>query len=155
MRLRPYAPADVAGVQALLDDPEVLAFTPVPDPVPPAHAERWLALPAWVVELDGRVAGIGMAPVADDERAEYALGYLVGAPWRGRGVASALLTGMTDWALARGAQRVELRISDGNVASQRVAERCGYRREGLLRSTYAKPGVRADVQVWSRLPSDG
>jgi len=41
------------------------------------------------------------------------------------------------------------------VASQRVAVRAGYTLEGVMRSTYFKPGAeRSDVQLWSRLPSD-
>ena len=45
-------------------------------------------------------------------------------------------------------------ISVENDASKRVAERCGYRREGVLRSTYVKEGVRDDTEIWSRLPTD-
>ena len=36
------------------------------------------------------------------------------------------------------ALRVELRISVGNVASDRVAERCGYTLEGVRRSVHLK-----------------
>jgi RimJ/RimL family protein N-acetyltransferase len=41
-----------------------------------------------------------------------------------------------------------------NTASQRVAGRCGYRLDGVLRSLHVKEGLRADVGVWSRLASD-
>ena len=150
----PFTRDHLDAVQAMLADPEVLAFTPVPDPPPPAHAERWLALPSWVALRDGQVAGVGMAPVADDERQEYELGYLVAAEHRGQGVATHLLGAMTQWALDQGAQRIALRISATNTASQRVAERAGYRQEGVLRSTYLKPGRREDTSLWSLLPSD-
>jgi hypothetical protein len=36
-------------------------------------------------------------------------------------------------------------------ASKRVAERCGYEREGVLRSVYLKPGLREDTEIWSRI----
>jgi len=52
------------------------------------------------------------------------------------------------------AERLELRISVDNVASKRVAERCGYTRDGVLRSLYVKEGLREDTEVWSRLPGD-
>jgi RimJ/RimL family protein N-acetyltransferase len=62
---------------------------------------------------------------------------------------------LTDWALSElGAERLELRISVDNVASKRVAARCGYVREGVLRSLYVKDGLREDTEVWSRLASD-
>ena len=53
-----------------------------------------------------------------------------------------------------GALRVELFISAENEASQAVATRCGYVREGVLRSAYFKEGLREDTEIWSRLPSD-
>ena len=41
-----------------------------------------------------------------------------------------------------------------NTASERVAERCGYVREGVMRSIFLKDGRRTDATLWSRLPSD-
>ena len=41
-----------------------------------------------------------------------------------------------------------------NPASERVAQRAGYVREGTLRSVHHKGGLRIDAAVWSRLPSD-
>ena len=62
---------------------------------------------------------------------------------------------LTDWALTElGLQRLELRIAVGNVASKRVAERCGYVREGVLRSVHLKDDIREDTEVWSLLAGD-
>lgn len=47
--------------------------------------------------------------------------------------------------------RLELAIDVENAPSKRVAERCGYEREGVLRSVHVKQGIRADVELWSRL----
>ena len=41
-----------------------------------------------------------------------------------------------------------------NAASERVAERCGYVREGVMRSIHLKQGARVDAAIWSKLPSD-
>ena len=38
-----------------------------------------------------------------------------------------------------------------NPASEMVAQRCGYTREGVLRWTYLKPGLRSDTIVYSML----
>lgn len=150
----PFGPEHVQAVQAMLADPEVLAHTPVPDPPPPGHAERWRALPSWVALIDGEVAGVGLVPSLERDRAEVELGYVTAPGHRGRGVATALLRWMTTWALEQGAQRIALHISASNTASQAVAERAGYRREGLLRSVHLKPGRREDTTVWSLLPGD-
>jgi RimJ/RimL family protein N-acetyltransferase len=74
---------------------------------------------------------------------------------RGRGVATEILRQLTRWAFAEtGAARIYLMIDVENPASERVAERCGYVREGVMRSAHVKQGKRADVGLWSRLPSD-
>ena len=49
---------------------------------------------------------------------------------------------------------MHLLIDTANVASERVAERCGYVLEGVLRSVHLKQDRRIDVMLWSRLPSD-
>jgi len=51
-------------------------------------------------------------------------------------------------------QRLTLIIDVDDPASKRVAERRGYSREGVLRSSYFKQGRRADVELWSRLARD-
>jgi RimJ/RimL family protein N-acetyltransferase len=62
---------------------------------------------------------------------------------------------LTDWGFeALGLERLELRIDVSNPASERVAERAGYVREGVLRSVWFKEDVRLDQGIWSRLRSD-
>ncbi len=158
MRLVPYAPEHVASIQAWLNDPEVVANTPVPEPVPDGHAAGWLTRfvdgGAWAI-LDGpEVVGFACAPRLDLVRGEAELGYQVAPTARGRGVARCALTELTRWAFDAGVFRIELRINVENVASQRVAGRCGYQREGMLRQSYLKPGRRVDTEIWSRLVSD-
>ena len=51
-------------------------------------------------------------------------------------------------------QRLQIRVDPDNAASQRVAEKAGYQREGLMRSALIVRGRRADVLVYSRLPGD-
>ena len=74
---------------------------------------------------------------------------------RGRGVASEILRLLTAWAFGElGATRAYLIIDVENGASERVAERCGYQREGVMRSIHLKQGRRIDAGLWSRLASD-
>lgn len=68
------------------------------------------------------------------------------ASW-GRGVASAALTAVHDWADDAGIGETRCLIDDGNTASIRVAERIGYTR-------FAR--VKSDLQVFRRpAPSRG
>jgi RimJ/RimL family protein N-acetyltransferase len=89
----------------------------------------------------------------DPGRAE--VGYWVG-PWaRGEGVAARALGLLSAWALGPlGLARLDLNASVSNAASLRVAERCGYVREGTLRSGWFRGPGREDLAVFSLLPED-
>ena len=98
---------------------------------------------------------MAMAVDIDREAREVELGYIVAPAARGRGVATAVLDELTRWAFAElDALRITLIIDVENRASARVAERCGYVLEGVMRSSYLKDDLRIDAGLWSRLPSD-
>jgi RimJ/RimL family protein N-acetyltransferase len=164
--LRPLVAEDLDDVDALLDDPEVLRFTRLPVPPPPDYARTWLeryeagrlegtreAFAA--LDDDGRFVGLALAVDIDREGREVELGYITAPAARGRGVATGMLDALTRWALDElRALRVTLIIDVENRASSRVAERCGYVLEGVMRSSYLKDDVRVDAGLWSRLPTD-
>jgi len=103
----------------------------------------------------GGLLGFAAAVELDLDTREAELGYMVVPAARGRGVALRSLDLLTRWCFdALGLIRLELRIDPANAPSLRIAERAGYVQEGVLRNTYVKDGVRADVAVWSRLTSD-
>ena len=166
LRLEPLAERYLDGIATLVADPEVLRFTRVPEPPPAGFARDWVAryetgqregthMGFAAVDERGAFLGLALAPHVDHESRELELGYIVAPAARGRGVATAMLRDLTRWAFAEvGALRAYLLIDTGNVASQRVAERCGYVLEGVLRSMYLKQGRRSDQMIWSRLPSD-
>lgn len=166
VRLVPLAREHLPGVEDLLDDPEVMRFTRLPEPTPPDFAETWLGLyergredgtreAFAAVGDDGEFLGLALVPKIEREAQTAELGYIVAPAARGRGVATATLGLLTEWAFTElDMLRLELLITATNGPSKRVAERNGYRREGVLRSLYVKEGVRDDVEMWSRLASD-
>jgi [ribosomal protein S5]-alanine N-acetyltransferase len=50
--------------------------------------------------------------------------------------------------------RVELRVTPGNVASRRVAEKAGFTYEGLLRNAGHLRSGRVDLEMWSLVTAD-
>jgi RimJ/RimL family protein N-acetyltransferase len=165
--LEPLGPAHFVPLQALVTDADVLRFTRVPDPPPPGFVETWFGgyeagrregtreAFAIVERDDGRFLGIAVAPEIDHAARTAELGYVVAAEARGRGVATDALRLLTEWAFSElGMQRLELLIAVANEGSKRVAARCGYVREGVLRSHHFKGELRGDTEIWSRLPSD-
>jgi RimJ/RimL family protein N-acetyltransferase len=82
-------------------------------------------------------------------------GYWVKREARGRGVAPRALELVARWALVeRGIARLQLHAEPGNVASQRVAEKAGFVREGLMRSAIELKGERRDALLYSRVRED-
>jgi RimJ/RimL family protein N-acetyltransferase len=103
----------------------------------------------------GAVLGFAAIVQLDLEAREGEIGYLVAPAARGRGVAQRAVSLLTDWGFDEiGLLRLELRIDVDNGASERVAERAGYRLDGILRSKHFKEGQRAHLGVWSRLRDD-
>jgi RimJ/RimL family protein N-acetyltransferase len=167
IRLEPLDDTHLEGIAALVDDPAVQRFTRVPVPPPADFPSTWVRAYedarrdgsreafAIVATDGGSFLGAAFVPRIDRVARTVELGYAVAPHARGRGVATEALRQLTDWALTTlGALRIELMISAENEPSRRVAERCGYVREGVLRSLYVKPGVREDTEIWSRLPGD-
>ena len=166
LRLTPLGPQHLPALREIVRDADVQRFTRIPVPTPADWIETWLAFyehgrrdgsrEAFAIEdAGGGFLGLAFAVRIDAEEATTELGYVVAPAARGRGVASRALAELTAWVFAeRGMHRAELRISVANTASKRVAERCGYAYEGVLRSMYVKPGMRDDLEVWSRLATD-
>jgi len=166
MELRLLTVEHLGDVAELISEPDVLRFTRIPEPPPGDFARSWIAgyerrrsagdAEAFAIAGDdGAFLGLALAPAIEREAAQAELGYIVAAHATGRGVATAALGLMTRWAFDEiGMQRLTLTIDVDNPASKRVAERCAYTREGVLRSTYFKQGRRSDVELWSRLPTD-
>lgn len=167
VRLVPFATAHLDEVARLIEDSDILRFTRISEPPPPDFPAQWLeryetgradgtreAFAA--LDADGRLLGLALAPTIELEDREVELGYMVAAWARGRGVATEMLRQLTAWAFDElGALRITLIIDVDNGASLKVAERCGYVREGVMRSVHLKDGIRSDAELWSRLPSDG
>jgi RimJ/RimL family protein N-acetyltransferase len=91
----------------------------------------------------------------DVDDACAAVGYWLAPDARGRGVATRTLRLLARWAFEHLAvARLELTCAPDNVASQRVAERCGFVRESVLRSHIRFKGGRRDTMVFSLLPGE-
>lgn len=83
------------------------------------------------------------------------VGYLVFADYRRRGIGERALKLVSRWALEElGIGRLQLTTMIGNVASARLAEKVGFRREGVLRAWIDNRGTPADMVMHSLLPGE-
>jgi ribosomal-protein-alanine N-acetyltransferase len=166
LTLRAFTLADAGSVTEACQDPEIPRWTAVPSPYGEPDARRWItahdrrrtageAIELAVVAPEGALlACVGIDPV-DWANRRGELGYWVARPARRRGVATRAVRILSRWGLeSLGLERLELLAHPGNVASQRVAERAGFTREGLLRSYREIKGERVDLVMFSLIPGD-
>ncbi|MGW9452104.1 GNAT family N-acetyltransferase [Streptomyces sp. NPDC055632] len=158
--LRPWRMSDLDLVREAAEDPYIPLVTTVPSPYSEAggrafverqwgRAETGAGYPFVLVDAGGRSVGaVGLWPEAG-EGAGATLGYWVVASARGRGAAAAGLAAVADWALGElGVPRLALHVEPWNAASVRVAERAGFRREGVREGWLRVGGERRDVLVF-------
>ncbi|WP_436526499.1 GNAT family N-acetyltransferase [Actinoplanes sp. HUAS TT8] len=109
---------------------------------------------SWAI-VDGTVAGqIGLRRI-DLAEGMAAISYWVLPEFRGRRVAPRALAALSSWAFGRlGLHRLELSHSTANSASCRVAERVGYRAEGVKRSEARHADGWHDMHLHARLTTD-
>jgi RimJ/RimL family protein N-acetyltransferase len=160
--LRPWTEADAPEIVECVDrDPEIskwLDQVPQPYGLEDALAYvRGIGEQAFAICSDaGRVLGsIGVR--WNEARDVGEVGYWLRADARGHGVATRALALVAAWALSvEGVARLQLRAAVENEASRRVAEKAGFRLEGVLRSAHWSPRLerRLDWAMYSLLPAD-
>lgn len=164
IRLRVWGADDAEFVHAAVQDPEIPRFMGIPPRHTIEGVRRWLAsVPgdfesgmgaafAIVASDDGGLLGsVGVSRSCDDP-AVGELGYWVAAQVRGRGVATRAVGLLTRWAFdALSLARLEITTHEENAASLRVAQKCGFHREGILRAYREQHGARVDLVMCARV----
>ena len=137
--LVPVAPEHAEAIQRLVTGSrDIVEQTRLPDPYPKDGAASWIehVRPLHlrgeqyrfaILGERGEVAGTCALMVSEDRR-EAELGYWIGAPYRGRGYASAAAREAVRFAFTEaGLSRVFALPLATNVPSRRVLERAGLR----------------------------
>jgi len=164
--LRSFRRDDMAENTVTCRDELSQQWLPLPNPYTDADSEAWCTriAPAfrtssdgiqWAIERAGRWAGSIGLHRTDWLSRESEVGYLI-APWtRGQGVAAEAVTAVARWLLIdQHFERLTLRHAPGNHGSQRVAEKAGFVREGLLRNAGFIHAGRTDLVLWSLVRGD-
>lgn len=114
------------------------------------------AFPFGVFDGDtgGLLGGAGLSQI-DRVHNMANVGYWVGAPHRGRGVATAAAMLVARFGLGEAAfTRLEIVVAQENHASRRVAEKLGARLEAVARNRILLHGAPAPAAVYSLIPGD-
>jgi RimJ/RimL family protein N-acetyltransferase len=121
----------------------------------PSLAETGRLLPLAARDSEsGEIVGAGMLHHLDAERKIVEIGYFVLPHARGRGLATTIARTLAEHAFSLGVERVAAYVNVGNTASERVLERAGFTREGVVRSMPKPDGTRVDKTLFSLLPGE-
>lgn len=131
-----------------------------PHPYTRVDADAWLtyvtalAEPThWAIEVDGHaVGGVGLDRGQGIYEKSAEFGYWLGEGYWGRGIATAAARAVCDIVFTRfGLVRLQAAVFEWNPASMRVLEKCGFAREGVLRSSVFKDGQIIDSVLFARV----
>ncbi len=161
--IRRALPDDAAAIVRINGEPDVLANLLS---VPYASVEATRArlaeqqLPGrldlqLVAEIGGEVvACAGLHPAGTHLRRRHVMGLGIGVARaaQGRGVGTALMAALCDWADRWGhITRIELSVFTDNERAIALYQRFGFRREGTFRAYALRDAVYADVHAMARL----
>ncbi|KAK7308855.1 hypothetical protein RJT34_05139 [Clitoria ternatea] len=110
--------------------------------------------------LNDRAIGcISLASNSEHDRSREnsaKLGYLVGSKYWGKGIVTRVVKQAVKDAFSELAHliRIEARVDVENVGSQRVLEKAGFQREGILRKYLYLKGKTRDMVIFSFLSTD-
>jgi [ribosomal protein S5]-alanine N-acetyltransferase len=163
-KLRALVAEDAPGLQRCADDKAVWLnlFEGFPSPYTLAEAKAWCEggsrEPAlghvWGLEFEGSV--IGCISIRQDKgwlRCNAEVGYWIGRPFWQRGITSAALKLVCDWAWESVPEltRIYAPIFARNAGSQAVAKSCGFEQEGVFKQSAIKAGEVIDRTQWALL----
>jgi RimJ/RimL family protein N-acetyltransferase len=156
---------DVDGILPAFTDPELREAGNLPafdrealaasvEDLPEFAARGRLLALAAVDSATGEIVGGATLHHLDVERKIVEIGYFVLPHARRRGIATTLARLLAEHAFSLGIERVAAYVNVGNIASERVVERAGFTREGVVRSMPKPDGRRIDKTLFSLLPGE-
>jgi ribosomal-protein-alanine N-acetyltransferase len=162
--LRRFEASDGGAYDRYRADPDVTRYTSIDAAREPAslalplmeqaflekRAIRWAIAP----KTGGIAGGCGFFEI-NEAHARAEIGYVLAAGHWGHGVATAAVRAMARWAFETlRLHRIEAIIHPDNIGSLRVAEKAGFRREGVMRGRTLIRGAYSDMVLYALLSDD-
>jgi len=163
--LRAWRDSDLQPLVVACQDPEISRWTRVPYPYGPGDARAYLLQRHDTLHA-GTAAPFAIVSATDRERllgsislmrfswrhARAEVGYWLAKDARGHGHVTRAVRLISAWGFRElGLERIDLMAAAENPASQRVAERCGFTREAVLRSYLRAKDGRQDMVAFGLL----
>ncbi|MBO5997536.1 MAG: GNAT family N-acetyltransferase [Alphaproteobacteria bacterium] len=105
---------------------------------------------------DGKFVGSCDLHSMDYERQTADVGYWLQQEYAGKGYMTEALKALEDNFFARGFNRLTIVMDTENTPSEKVAIRCGYTKEGVMRQWHYNPTLKSfrDMYLYSKLKSE-
>ena len=162
--LRPWTPDDVDSLVKFADNPKIAAnlTDAFPSPYHRENAEAFIQMASkhdpiqiFAIEVNGEAAGgIGLHPQTDIHCMNIELGYWLAEGYWGKGIMTGAVKAVVDYAMTElELYRVYAEPYQANRASEKVLEKAGFTKEGVLRANVFKDGKILDQVLYSFVKS--
>lgn len=160
--LRPWEREDASPLAAIANNRKVWLNVRdrFPHPYTVMDALQWLEANAghqppqhFCIQYRGQVAGsCGVIPKDDVYRKSIEIGYFIGEPFWGKGIATKAVGLLVDYVHQQfDVVRIFAEVFEHNKASMSVLRKNGFHLEGIRQKAVIKDGVVMDDYVWVKL----
>jgi ribosomal-protein-alanine N-acetyltransferase len=162
IHVRPWRKSDLESLLRYANNPKIAANLRDQFPYPYTRRDgleylnyvREMDVPmSFAVEHGGEaIGGIGFKLGTDIARISVEMGYWIGEPFWGRGIASRAVTASSEWGFDNyHVIRIFATVFSHNAASIRVLEKSGFAAEGILRRSAIKNGEILDQVMYAKV----
>lgn len=159
LKLRPWQNEDLVDLVRLADNPKIASQSrdTFRQPYTEEAGKAWLQIATqpdatvFVIEYNGQFAGgIGYHPGKDIERCNAEIGYWLGEPFWGKGLATQAVKLLVEKVKATGQfTRLFAMPFAANQGSRRVLEKAGFTLDAVLSRAAVKNGQIKDICIYS------
>lgn len=159
-KLRPFTENDLVSLVRYANNPKIAAnlMDRFPHPFTDESGKNFIAMtlahePTQImtIDIDGEASGgIGLHPGEDVYRKNAELGYWLAEPYWGKGIITEAVKQMIDYGFKHlSVTRIYARPFGPNIASQKVLEKAGMKKEAVLKNSFFKNGEYCDEIIYS------
>jgi len=164
VQIRPWKPEDAGALAAICNNRKIWLNVRdrFPHPYTVANAVEWIKFTGdqkpmqnMAIVYKGRIAGsIGVMPKEDVYRKSIEIGYFLGEPFWGKGIATLAVGQLLEYIKTNfDVIRVYAEVFKHNTASMRVLEKNGFHLEGIREKAVIKNNIILDDCVWVKFLS--
>ena len=155
--LRPFKISDALSLQENINDSSVYRYTlRIPYPYSIDDAKKFISsknkneLSFAIVSENKIIGGIGFDSM---EKHKANIGYWLAKKYRNYGIMTLAIKLLSNYGLKElNLKRIQAIVFVKNKASERVLQKCGFKKEGLVRNWALKNGKLKNAHMYSLIP---